>query len=137
MNYLISHHDLALALCRFHTNLSLGGHAIFDMVTDFAEEPKLGVMLQLFRLPVAYSVWLISWQPERLLRSVEMLNFIAEGGARYRLEREFHVQRQYPIGVVVRMAKNCGLAVRAVHDAHSLALAGPQTYRAVYVVRRP
>lgn len=137
MNYLLSHHDLALTLSRFCTNLSFGGHAIFDMVTDFAEEPKMGGKLQLLRPPAAYSVWLISWQPERLLRSVEMLNFIREGGGRYRLEREFHVQRQYPIGVVVRIARNCGLAVRGVHDAHSLALAGPQTYRAVYVVRKP
>ncbi|MCI0393242.1 MAG: class I SAM-dependent methyltransferase [Acidobacteria bacterium] len=135
LNYLLSTRDLALALCRFRTNLTRGGHAIFDMVTDISPEPELGVNLQRFELPGVSSIWEIAWDLVRKLRIVTMHNFFAIGAGKYRREREVHAQRQYPVSVVVGLLVRCGFTVRNVHDASSLMPATPRTYRAVYVVR--
>lgn len=135
LNYLLSTDDLARALGRFRENLTRGGHLIFDMVTDFLQEPKLGVNVQRFKLPGVNSVWVISWEPERRLRVVTMHNFFAIGDGKYRLEREVHAQRQYPVSAVVEILVRCGFKVRGVHDAATLIPATPRTYRAVYVVR--
>ena len=51
LNYLLSTRDLFMALCRFRANLTKGGYAIFDMVTDVSPEPKQGVRVQRFNLP--------------------------------------------------------------------------------------
>jgi SAM-dependent methyltransferase len=131
LNYLLSKHDLALAFGCFRQNLTHRGHAIFDMVTDLAAEPRPAIGLQLFRLPGVTSLWRASWNPVRQLRTVSMLNYFEMSD---RLKREWHVQRPYSIAVIVALLRSCGLALRGVHDAHSLAAAGPATYRAVYVV---
>ncbi|MBI1925775.1 hypothetical protein HYR99_16185 [Candidatus Poribacteria bacterium] len=136
LNYLLSTRDLALAFCRFRANLTPGGHAIFDMVTDFSQEPQLGGRIQRFKMPGVHSIWVIAWEPARRLRVVTMHNRFATDDWKYRHEREVHAQRQYPVGMVVKLLVRCGFKVRGVHDAFSLKSATPRTYRAVYVVRK-
>jgi SAM-dependent methyltransferase len=135
LNYFLSTSDLALALYRFRANLTHGGYAIFDMVTDFSQEPKPGVSVQRFDLPGVSSIWTIAWDLARKLRIVTIHNFFAIGLGRYRHEREVHAQRHYPMGVVVELLMRCGFTVRGVHDAGSLDAATPKTYRAIYVAR--
>ena len=135
LNYLLSTRDLLQALCRFRTNLTQGGYAIFDMVTNVAPEPKLGVSVQRFDLPGVLSIWVTVWDPARKLRAVTMHNFFARGAGKYRHKREVHTQRPYPVKVIVELLGRCGFKVRGVYDADSLAAAGPRTYRAVYVAR--
>jgi SAM-dependent methyltransferase len=135
LNYLLSTRDLLEALCRFRANLTRGGHAIFDMVTDVSPEPKLSVSVQRFNLPGVSSIWVIAQDPARELRVVTMHNYFALGAGKYRREREVHAQRQYPVGVVVELLVRCGFNVRGVHDAASLAAATPRTYRAIYVAK--
>jgi SAM-dependent methyltransferase len=135
LNYLLSTRDLIMALCRFRANLTKGGYAIFDMVTDCSPEPKLGVSIRRFDLPSVSSIWAIAWDPARKLRVVTIHNCFAIGVGKYRREREVHAQRQYPVGVVVELLVRCGFNLCGVHDAASLATATPGTYRAVYVAR--
>jgi SAM-dependent methyltransferase len=137
LNYLLSTRDLFMALCRFRANLTKGGYAIFDMVTDVSPEPKQGVRVRRFNLPCISSIWVIAQDPARQLRVVTMHNFFAVGAGKYRREREVHAQRQYPVGVVVELLVRCGFDVCGVYDAASLATATPRTYRAVYVARHP
>jgi SAM-dependent methyltransferase len=135
LNYLLSTRDLQKALCRFRANLTQGGYAIFDMVTDVAPERKLGVRVQRFDLPGVSSIWEIAWDPARKLRVVTMQNIFALGAGKYQYEREVHAQRQYPVDVIVELLVRCGFNVRGVYDADSLAAATPRTYRAIYVAR--
>jgi len=135
LNYLLSTRDLFMALCRFRANLTKGGYAIFDMVTDVSPEPKQGVRVQQFNLPGSSSIWAIAQDPARQLRVVRMHNFFAIGAGKYRREREVHAQRQYPVGVVVELLVRCGFNVCGVHDAASFVAATPRTYRAIYVAR--
>jgi SAM-dependent methyltransferase len=135
LNYLLSTYDLIRALCRFRANLTRGGYAIFDMVTDVSPEPKRGVSVQRFNLPGIYSIWAIAWHPARKLRVVTMHNFFALDAGKYWREREVHAQRQYPVDVIVELLVRCGFTVRGVHDAVSLDAATPMTYRALYVAR--
>jgi SAM-dependent methyltransferase len=135
LNYLLSTRDLLKALGQFRANLTRGGHAIFDMVTDVSPEPKLSVSVQRFNLPGVSSIWVIAQDPARELRVVTMHNYFALGAGKYRREREVHAQRQYPVGVVVELLVRCGFNVRGVHDAASLAAATPRTYRAIYVAK--
>jgi SAM-dependent methyltransferase len=135
LNYLLSTRDLLKALCRFRANLTQGGYAIFDMVTDVAPERKLGVRVQRFDLPGVSSIWAIACDPVRKLRVVTMHNFFVLGAGKYRREREVHAQRQYPVDVIVELLERCGFNVHGVYDAASLAAATPKTYRAIYVAR--
>lgn len=135
LNYLLSTRDLLEALCQFRANLTRGGHAIFDMVTDVSPEPKLSVSVQRFNLPGVSSIWAIAQDPARKLRVVTMHNFFAIGAGKYRREREVHAQRQYPVGEVVELLVRCGFNVCGVHDAASFVAATPRTYRAIYVAR--
>jgi SAM-dependent methyltransferase len=135
LNYLLSLRDLLQAFRRFRANLTDGGHAIFDMVTDFSPEPKLGVRVQRFDLPGVSSLWTIVWDLARKLRIVTMHNVFDVGTGKYRHEREVHTQRPYSVSVVVELLAHCGFDVRGVLDATSLAVATPKTHRAIYVAR--
>jgi len=135
LNYLLATRDLLQALSRFRANLTQGGYALFDMVTDVSPERKLGVRVQRFDLPGVSSIWEIAWDPTRKLRVVTMHNVFALGAGKYRYEREVHAQRQYPVDVIVELLVRCGFNVRGVYDADSLAAATPRTYRAIYVAR--
>jgi SAM-dependent methyltransferase len=137
LNYLLSTRDLLQALCRFRTNLTQGGYTIFDMVTDASPDLKPGVRVQRFDLPGVSSIWVIAWDPARQLRVVTMYNFFAIGTGNYRREREVHVQRPYPVDVIVDLLGRCGFNVQGVYDADSLAVATLKTYRAIYVARNP
>ena len=137
LNYLLSTRDLLEGLYQFRANLTRGGYAIFDMVTDVSPEPKLGVSVQRFNLPGISSIWAIAWDLARKLRVVTMHNCFAIGAGKYRRQREVHAQRQYPVSVVVELLVRCGFNVCGIHDAVSLAAATPRTYRAIYVARNP
>jgi SAM-dependent methyltransferase len=135
LNYLLSTRDLLKALCRFRANLTQGGYAIFDMVTDVSPELQLGIRVQRFDLPGVSSIWAIAWDPARKLRVVIMHNFFALGAGKYRREREVHAQRQYPVDVIVELLVRGGFNVWGVHDAASLAAVTPRTYRTIYVAK--
>jgi SAM-dependent methyltransferase len=136
LNYMLSVRDLLQAFRRFRANLTHGGYVIFDMVTDFSSELKLGVRVQRFDLPGVSSLWTIVWDLVRKLRIVTMHNVFTIGGENYRYEREVHAQRPYPVSVVVELLVCSGFDVRGVLDATALAVATPRTYRAVYVASR-
>ena len=136
LNYLLSTFDLACAFLRFRANLALGGHAIFDMITDSWQETEPRVRVQFFRMHGVYSVWIISRNPEHKIRIVTMHNFLITSDGKYRHEREVHAQRQYPVGVVVELLGRCGFKLRGVRDALSLCPVSASSDRAIYVVSR-
>ena len=135
LNYLLSARDLQQALCRFRANLTQGGYAIFDMVTNVSLEPKCSVRVQRFDLPGVSSVWASAWDPIRHLRVVTIHNVFALGMGQYRHAHEVHTQRQYPVGGVVALLVRCGFHVCGVLDATSLTAVTPETPRAIYVAR--
>ena len=135
LNYLLSARDLQKALGRFRANLTQGGYAIFDMVTDVSPEPQCSVRVQRFDLPGVSSIWAIAWDPARHLRVVIMHNVFALGTGQYRHEREVHTQRPYPVGGVLALLVRCGFHVGGVLDATSLTAVTPETSRAIYVAR--
>jgi hypothetical protein len=135
LNYLLSARDLQKAFGRFRANLTQGGYAIFDMITDVSPEPQFGVRVRRFDLPGVSSIWAIAWDPARHLRIVTMHNVFALGTGQYRHAREVHTQRQYPVGGVVALLVRCGFHVCGVLDATSLTAVTPGTSRAIYVAR--
>jgi SAM-dependent methyltransferase len=130
LNYLLTSHDLLQALRRFRANMHPGAYLIFDMIT--ARPP-----------------WPAPWpRVERLTSSGVTVERVRRWDSRCDLQtahvsisrnghshRELHVQRGYPVAVVVGLLVQARLALHGVHDFQTLGPATTWTRRAVYVAQ--
>jgi SAM-dependent methyltransferase len=130
LNYLLTSDDLLQALSRFHSNLNPGGHLIFDMITD--RPPWLGSGPRIERVTgTGVSIVRVTRRdPRRGIQTAHVS--ISQNG---RLYREIHVQRRYPIAVVVGLLAQARFALLRAHDFQTLDPAAAWTQRAVYVAR--
>jgi SAM-dependent methyltransferase len=130
LNYLLTANDLLRALCRFRANLNPSGHIIFDMITDrpswHGQEPRAERVTH-----VGVTVERITrWDSRYDLQTAHV--FISRNG---HSSRELHVQRGYPVAVVVGLLAQARFALLGVHDFQTLGPVTTWTPRAVYVAR--
>jgi SAM-dependent methyltransferase len=130
LNYLLTADDLLWALRRFRANLNPSGHIIFDMITDRPSWHGPGPRVE--RLTSS------GVTVERVVRRDSRFNIqtadvsISRNGHSY---RETHVQRGYPVPVVVALLAQAGFAPLGAGDFQTLALTTTWTPRAVYVAQ--
>jgi SAM-dependent methyltransferase len=130
LNYLQTTDELLRVFRRFRANLNPIGHLIFDMITDRAPWQGPGPRVERAIVPGATVVRVTRWDPRRDIQKA--IVSISRNGRSY---QEIHVQRGYPIPVVVGLLAQAGLALLGVHDFQTL---GPTTHwtpRAVFVAR--
>jgi SAM-dependent methyltransferase len=131
LNYLLTSDDLLQALSRFHSNLNPAGHLIFDMITD--RPPWLGPGPRIERMTgTGVSIVRVTRRdPRRAIQTAHVS--ISRNG---HLHRELHVQRGYPVAVVIRLLTRSRFNVLGAQDFQSLGPASPCTTRVVYVARK-
>lgn len=132
LNYLLTTAELQRALARFHDNLSPGGYAIFDMVTDRpgwqGSEPIIEPMIT----PGGAVTLITRWDPRLHIQTVHV-SILRKG----RSHREIHRQRGYPVAVVAHLVARARLMLVGIHDFRTLRPATLWTSQAVYVARKP
>jgi SAM-dependent methyltransferase len=118
--YLLTSDDLLQALRRFHANMNPGGYIIFDMIT--ARPPWSAPRPRVERLTGSgVSVERVTrWDSRRDLQTAHV--FISRNG---HSSRELHVQRGYPVTVVVGFLVQAGFTLLGVHDSGRLAASRP------------
>lgn len=130
LNYLLTSDDLLQAFSRFHTNLNPGGHLIFDMITDRPPWSGLGPRVEHVTGTGVSIVRVTRRDPRRSIQTAHVA--ISRNG---RSHREIHVQRGYPVAVVIGLLTQARFALLGAHDFQTLGPAATWTSRAVYVAR--
>jgi SAM-dependent methyltransferase len=130
LNYLLTTVDLLGALHRFHANLNPGGHLIFDMITDRPPWKGPGPHVECVTMPGGTVVRVTRREPRRGIQTA--LVSISRNG---RSHREIHMQRRYPVAVVVGLLAQAGFALLGAYDFQTLGPATTWTPRAVYVAQ--
>lgn len=130
LNYLLHSGELRHAFSRFHANLVPGGHVIFDMVTDRPWWQGSRPFTERIIRPKFRFVRQSHWDPRRC-RQTATITITRDG----RTELEVHVQRGYPVALVVQLLAQAGLTPLGVHDFYTRGLPGAATSRAAYVAR--
>jgi SAM-dependent methyltransferase len=131
LNYLLTSDDLLRALQRFRANLNPDGHLIFDMITDRPPWQGLQPRVEQVTGPDVTVVRVTRRDPRRGIQTAHVS--ISRNG---RLHRELHIQRGYPVALVVRLLTQSRFNVLGARDFQSLSPAKPCTTRVVYVARK-
>lgn len=131
LNYLLTHEDLLRALRRFHANLKLGGHIIFDMITNHPLWPDVRPYAERMVWPSVTFERTI-WRNSRTQIQTSLVSILHNG----RLRREIHVQRGYPIAMVAGLLVQVGFSLLGVHDFHTLCPPVAQAQRVSYVAQK-
>jgi SAM-dependent methyltransferase len=132
LNYLLNTDELLRALHCFHANLNPAGHLIFDMITDRPPWQGPGPDIEQVRGPGIAVVRVTRWDPRRGIQTA--IVFISQNG---RSHSEIHVQRGYPVAVVVGLLTRARFALRGAHDFQTLGPATSWTPRVIYLARKP
>ncbi len=134
LNYCLRSTDLLKAFCRFRRNLVGNGWLMFDMIVGngLPMRPKRKELVII--TPDLVSRWTISWNPREGVRKVVMLH--AVGPKRHSLERETHVQRWYPVEIIMRALFSSGFMLLGVHGVRTLRTATIRDTRVVFIAQR-
>jgi SAM-dependent methyltransferase len=131
LNYLLTSGDLLRAFRRFHANLVPGGHAIFDMVTDRPWWQGSRPFTERITRPDFRFVRQSHWDPRRC-RQTAVITITRNGHT----EREVHVQRGYPVPLVLQLLQQAGLTPLGAHDFQTFGRPQRSSSRVVYVARK-
>lgn len=116
LNYLLSLNKLASAIERCRINLASGGYLLFDMITAKQKSERSPVVVQKLEMPDAISVWKIQTDMQQGVSIVEMSTCFRKPGGEIRRERDVHIQRWYPIQIIVETIKRTGLKLQGLMD---------------------
>lgn len=130
LNYLLTTDELLRTFRRFYVNLKPGGHLIFDMITDRA--PWQGPRPRIERV-TGTGVTVVRVTRRDLRRCIQTaVVSISRNG---HTGQELHVQRGYPVAVVIGLLAQARFAPLGAHDFRTLYPATSWTPRVVYVTR--
>ena len=130
LNYLLTSDDLLQALRRFRANMNPGGHLVFDMITDQPPWSGAGSRVECVTGTGVSIVRLTCRDPRRGIQTAHVS--ISQNG---RLHREIHVQRGYPVAMVVGLLAQAGFFLLGAHDFQTLGPTETWTPRVVYVAQ--
>jgi SAM-dependent methyltransferase len=130
LNYLLTTGDLLRAFRRFHANLNRAGHVIFDMITDQRRWQDVWPRVERMTGPGVTLTRVTRWDPRHSIQTA--IVSVSRNG---RSHQEIHVQRGYPITMVISLLMEARFTLFGTHDFQPLGPARPWTPRAVYVAR--
>jgi SAM-dependent methyltransferase len=130
LNYLLTTGGLLRALQRFHANLKPGGHLMFDMITDRPRGQGSRSRVEHATWPGVMVVRATRWDPRRSIQTA-VVSIVRNDYA----HREIHLQRRYPVSMVVGLLAQARFTLMGAHDFHTLAPATNLTQRSIYVAR--
>jgi SAM-dependent methyltransferase len=130
LNYLLTTDDLLGALRGFRTNLKPGRHVIFDMITDRPRWQSPGPRVERVTGPGVTLTRVTRWDPRRSIQTA--IVSVSRNG---RSHQEIHVQRGYPITMVISLLIKAQFTLFGTHDFQTLGPTTPWTPRTVYVAR--
>jgi SAM-dependent methyltransferase len=125
LNYFIRYRDLAKVFVRCRENLVDSGHLIFDLLTGDTGSPGRQMPLQRIGIPGVTTLWLAAWSPRNRLSVVTIYFIFKDCGHQYRVAREVHRQRWYPLPFVAKMLRSAGFALRGARDLSELGATSP------------
>jgi SAM-dependent methyltransferase len=131
LNYLLHSDKLRHAFGRFYANLASGGHVIFDMVTDRPWWQGSRPFTERITRPNFRFVRQSYWDARRC-RQTAVFTITRNG----RIQREIHLQRGYPIPLVLQLLQQAGLTPLGTHDFQTLGQPQRSSSRVVYVARK-
>jgi SAM-dependent methyltransferase len=132
INHLTEPCDVRAFFRRVWENLRPGGHFLFDTLTPRqALPPSHAYVRRLLSRPRVWQV--VRWSPLRRLLQIDVVH-----GATVPLATvERHWERAYSPVELVRWLREAGFHVRAVLDAQTLEIAGPEAARVYLLTERP
>ncbi len=131
LNYLLTTDDLRHAFRRFQANLLPGGHVIFDMVTDRPSWQGSRPFTERIIRPNFQFERKWHWDAASC-RQTAVIAITRNG----RSQQEIHVQRGYPVAMVVQLLQQAGLTPLGAHDFQTLGRPQSSSPRVVYVARK-
>jgi len=130
LNYLLTTGDLLQAFRRFHANLNRAGHVIFDMITDQRRWQDMGPRVERMTGPAVTLTRVPRWDPRRSIQTA--IVSVSRNG---RSHQEIHVQRGYPVTMVIGLLIEAHFTVSGTHDFQTMRPTTAWTPRAIYVAR--
>lgn len=132
LNHLLDPAGMSTAFARIYANLRIGGHFIFDLVTDrLSWPPGRTIVRRLADAECDMSQYLV-WHPWCRLISIALVQ--RDRGTAGVIEH--HVERAYPPLDVLCRLRRAGFRICAVLDAGTLNQAHPNTVRIIVVARK-
>lgn len=136
VNYVLSLKQLRKTFMRCHTNLSDGGHFVFDAISGAKHRQDCQRAIQKIRMPDISSIWIISWNPMKKISIVWMHYLFRDKNGNYKRVQEEHKQRWYPIPLLCGLLQNSGFILRGVHDMETFLPATTETFWVKYIAQR-
>lgn len=135
LNHLLREEDVRLALCSFRRALREGGHALFDVNTEWqlregADEEPWDFLLD--GVPIR---WVSSWDEESMTATLYMCCGMGKGGGPGGVV-EVHRERAYDRGWLEEELRRAGFGRVEALDAAGLGKPGPRTRRLQFVAVR-
>jgi SAM-dependent methyltransferase len=132
INHLTEPCDVRAFFSRVWENLRPGGHFLFDTLTPRQALPPTRVYVRrLLSRPRVLQV--VRWNPLRRLLRIDVVHGTSVPLATV----ERHWERAYSPVELVRWLRATGFRVRAVLDAQTLRIAGPEAARVYVLTERP
>lgn len=118
LNYLLRWRDLELAFRRLSQNLVRGGYLLFDMIVM---RPRVfGPTVRKFKVrwPHCKTTWLITTSTGGIRRA-QLDTRCRDARGLERSTREVHVQRAWPLAVILRCLRRAGLQLMSLDESRS------------------
>jgi SAM-dependent methyltransferase len=116
LNYFLDGQDLADVFRCCHRNLKDSGHFVFDVLTRTNSRQGWQICTQRIGIPGGTTVWSARWSQKAGLSIVEIAFILLDSGHPYRVLREVHLQKWFPLGLLKRLLRSAGFAIRGVLD---------------------
>lgn len=117
LNYMQDWRDLSLAFRRLAANLVLGGYLLFDMIVLRARAMRPMIRQFRVRSPHCETSWLIVTTASGLRRA-QLDTRCRNRFGDLHSSREVHVQRAWPLAIILRCLRKAGLELISLSDGH-------------------
>ncbi|MGY6276580.1 class I SAM-dependent DNA methyltransferase [Methylomonas sp. MgM2] len=132
LNYFLKQEDLIEVLTRCHQALNPNGHLLFDFITGSGALPI--DQNRKIRYGPFMSYWSTHTDPQKNLSRVKLT--VTEADNRDQRISEMHVQRWYPLKVVLRLLTQTGFTTQDCFDLERLKPANEHSYWVQVLARK-
>jgi len=118
LNYMLRWRDLEQAFRRLSANLVRGGYLLFDMIVMRSRTLRPTVRRFKVRLPLCNTTWSITTTAGGIRRA-QLDTRCRDACGLERSTRELHLQRAWPLPVILRCLRRAGLQLMNLYEARS------------------